>query len=63
LSDLGIGWRRATEYAFAQAVKLWRERGNEGWPDERHLKDWVPYYLAQQWLYEFPAKGSMWENV
>lgn len=57
----GTQWKSATDYAFASASKRWLEDGNEGEPTLAHLQDWIPYYLAQQWDYTFPA-GSIWTH-
>ena len=57
-----MSWKRATEYAFAQAQKRWTEDGHEGQMSLTHAMAWLPYYLDQQWLHQFPAAGSIWET-
>lgn len=53
----GPKWSKAVGYAMAQSVKKWRESGHEGEPSFGFLKEWVPYYLAQQWGYTMPPGG------
>jgi hypothetical protein len=60
LASCGTGWKRAVDCAFSNAFKRWAEDGKTGEPDANFLKEWIPYYLAQQWDYTFPS-GSIWK--
>lgn len=50
-------WRQSSDYALMNVLKKWHERGGAGEPSPEFLREWLPYYLAQQWAFRYPDGG------